>query len=42
MFSQHPQLAKKWSEKYGSPKNLPEKIGKQSKYLTLLKSRKGM
>ncbi len=27
LFSQHPEVAKRWSKKYGMPKNLPEKIG---------------
>ena len=28
MFAKHPEIAKKWADKYGVPKGLPEKLGK--------------
>lgn len=41
LFSQHPDIAKKWIDKYGMPKELPEKVKKsKSKYELLLKGTK--
>lgn len=30
MHAKHPKVAEKWSKKYGTPKNLPEKKGHNS------------
>lgn len=29
MHARHPKIAKRWDEKYGSPKDLPERKGKK-------------
>ena len=31
LFSQKPELAKKWADKYGVPKNLPPKVKPKAK-----------
>lgn len=30
MFARHPDIAKRWASEYGTPKNLPEHVGKKS------------
>lgn len=44
MFAKHPEIAKRWAHKYGTPKDLPEHVGgkKKSKvYQALENHRKG-
>lgn len=31
MFAKHPQIAKRWADKYGVPESLPEKLSKLKK-----------
>jgi len=32
LFAKHPKIAKKWAHKYGTPKNLPKRVGKRYRY----------
>jgi hypothetical protein len=32
MFARHPEIAKRWSKEYGTPKNLPYHKKKRSKH----------
>lgn len=40
MYSQHPDIAKKWRAESGPQKNLPEKVKKQSSYASMAKEKK--
>jgi hypothetical protein len=31
MYSQHPEIAKRWEDKYGIPKNLPKHVKRKAK-----------
>lgn len=32
LWSQHPEIAKRWAYKYGTPKNLPARVGSKRRY----------
>jgi len=40
MFSQHPDIAKRWAKKYGVPKNLPQHKNAQIKQAAIDQSRR--
>jgi hypothetical protein len=31
LYAKHPEVAKRWSKKYGQPKNLPEHVSRKPK-----------
>jgi len=39
MFSQHPEIAKRWAKKYGVPKNLPQHKNDQIKQAAINQSK---
>ena len=41
MYSQHPDVAKKWRKKYGPQEGLPERVGKKMKKMMKEKKHEG-
>ena len=39
LFMKHPEIAKRWSDKYGTPKNLPFHKKKKSPVVEAMKSK---
>ena len=32
LWSNHPDIAQRWTDNYGTPKNLPKRVGKKKRY----------